>query len=139
MVFSLQAQSGQSLTLIWINKMFPNLEFFMYFAGLRPRSDEMSQLRRTSVGASGGWNRGIMAVWWVRIGRALINPKSGNPMKSMLALAAITLLSLPAAPVLALSSAQGLIQPEAIQPVERKSGRCPGGEPRPFVPGCSGV
>lgn len=59
-------------------------------------------------------------------------------MKTLLLACTVAILALPVAPVLAQGHAT-VVAPTTAQTIDRKSGRCPGGEIRFFVPGCSGV
>jgi hypothetical protein len=61
----------------------------------------------------------------------------------LLILAAVTAtFGMASAPVVAMETLvlDGVTQSDAVShPIERRSGRCPGGENRPYVRGCSGV
>lgn len=63
-------------------------------------------------------------------------------MKHILLAVVAATLSVSVAPAFAKSDLAFGVAPAAIgapQDIERRSGRCPGGELRFFVPGCSGV
>lgn len=63
-------------------------------------------------------------------------------MKLLVLAAVLASFGMASAPVVAMETLglDGVMPADgASQPIERRSGRCPGGESRPYVRGCSGV
>jgi hypothetical protein len=63
-------------------------------------------------------------------------------MKLLVLAALVATSGMASAPVVAMETLVlgGVMPADGVsQPIERRSGRCPGGESRPYVRGCSGV